>query len=71
MKPEYGCGIGTFYIDGMELKDIDATLFNKFKIHTTSIEYEHFKHIRVSPNVYTQLFELDKLVKAIKEMAGA
>ncbi len=71
LKPEYGCGIGTFYIEGMELKDIDATLFNKYKIHTTSIEYEHFKHIRVTPNVYTQLYELDKFVKAITEMATA
>ncbi len=68
-KPEYGCGIGTFYIEGMELKDIDATLFNKYKIHTVNIEYEHFKHVRVTPNVYTQLYELDKFVKAITEMA--
>jgi len=54
----------------MELKDIDATLFNKYKIHTVNIEYEHFKHVRVTPNVYTQLYELDKFVKAITEMAS-
>lgn len=71
MKPEYGCGIGTFYIEGMELNAINEVLFNKYKIHTVNIEYEHFKHLRVTPQVYTQLYELDKLVKAITEMAKA
>lgn len=71
LKPKYGCGIGTFYIEGMEMKDINAILFDKYKIHTVNIEYEHFKHVRVTPQVYTQLYELDKLVKAITEMASA
>lgn len=70
MKEEYGCGIGTFYVEGEDLKEIDKKLFDKYKIHTTSIDYEHFKHIRVSPNVYTTLYDLNKLVKAIKDIAA-
>lgn len=81
MKKEYSCGIGTFYIEGEEVKDISKKLFDKYKIHITTIDYNHagksleketafpFKHIRVSPNVYTKLSDLDKLVKAIKDMA--
>ena len=69
LKPEYSCAIGSFSIDGMEVSKIDSTLFDKYKIHAVGINIENFHHIRVTPNVYTTLYDLDKLVKAIKQMA--
>lgn len=71
LLPQYGCAIGSFSIDGMEVSKIDSTLYDKYKIHTVGISYEKFHHIRVTPNVYTTLYDLDKLVKAITEMASA
>jgi selenocysteine lyase/cysteine desulfurase len=71
LKPEYSCAIGTFSIDGMKATEIDGKLFEKYKIHTVGIEYERFNHVRVTPNIYTSLDEMDKLVRAIKNIAGA
>jgi selenocysteine lyase/cysteine desulfurase len=69
-KPEYSCVIGLFSIDGYEPAEIDTYLFDKHKIHTVSIVWENISGIRVTPNVYTTLRDLDKLVKAIGELAA-
>ena len=47
--------------------ELDQYLFNKYKIHTTTIEWENIKGVRVTPNVYTTTKNLDLLVKAIRE----
>jgi len=69
LKKEYSCGIGSFYVEGETLQDIDKKLWEKYKIHAVGITIEHFKHIRVSPQVYTTLYDLDKLVRCIKDIA--
>jgi selenocysteine lyase/cysteine desulfurase len=69
-KPEYSCVIGLFSIDGYEPGEIDTYLFDKHKIHTVSIVWENISGVRVTPNVYTLERDLDKLVKAIKELAA-
>ncbi len=63
--------LGTFSIEGMKATDIESKLMNKYKIHTVAIEYEMFNHVRVTPNVYTSLDDLNKLVKAITEIAAS
>jgi selenocysteine lyase/cysteine desulfurase len=63
--------IGTFSIDGMKASDIESKLMSKYKIHTVAIEYEMFNHVRVTPNVYTSIDDLNKLVKAISEIASS
>ncbi len=68
-KPEYSCVIGLFSIDGYTPGEIDAYLFDKHKIHTVSIVWENISGVRVTPNVYTMERDLDKLVKAITELA--
>ncbi|HRH37393.1 MAG TPA: hypothetical protein PK760_03555, partial [Flavobacteriales bacterium] len=74
--PHYSCAIGTFGIEGHKATDISAKLFDKWKIHTVSIEREAiagveapFNHVRVTPNVYTTTQELDRLVEAIHVIA--
>jgi selenocysteine lyase/cysteine desulfurase len=69
-KPEYSCVIGLFSIDGYEPPEIDTYLFDKHKIHTVSIVWENISGVRVTPNVYTLERDLDKLVKAISELAS-
>jgi selenocysteine lyase/cysteine desulfurase len=70
LKPEFSCVIGLFSIDGYEPGEIDAKLFEKYKIHTVSIVWENISGVRVTPNVYTLERDLDKLVKGIKELAA-
>lgn len=67
--PKYSCGLGLFSIDGMEISKIHSTLFSSYGIHTTAINIENIHGIRITPNVYTRLHELDLLVKAINEIA--
>jgi selenocysteine lyase/cysteine desulfurase len=68
-RPEWGCAIGTFGIKGKSPAELSETLFNQFKIHTTAIEWEAVKGVRITPHVYTTTDELDKLVRAIRKIA--
>lgn len=69
-QPEWSCAIGNFGLDGWKGSDIVAQLFDKFKIHTTPIEREKVNGVRVTPHVYTTPEELDKLIRAIRTIAG-
>jgi len=69
LKPEFSCALITFGIEGKEPGEIGNYLFDKHQIHTTSINHEKVHGVRVTPHVYTSSYELDRLVKAIKELA--
>jgi isopenicillin-N epimerase len=67
--PEQSCGIAT-----VEIKDIDPTrltsyLMDKHKIFTTAIVHDEFKGIRITPNVYTTLAELDRFCEVMRDVA--
>jgi len=66
---EYSCALATFGIKGKDPIELSRSLFSKYKIHTTNINHEGVKGVRVTPHVYTTLYDLDRLVKAIKELA--
>jgi selenocysteine lyase/cysteine desulfurase len=70
MDYAWGCAIGTFGIEGKKPGDIAEKLFIDFKIHAVSIEWEKVTGVRVTPNVYTQEQDLDKLVHAIRTIAA-
>jgi selenocysteine lyase/cysteine desulfurase len=50
--------------------ELDTALFEKYKIHTVGIVWENISCVRVTPHVYTTLPDLDKLVRAIGEIAS-
>lgn len=70
MNPAFGCAIGTFGFTDVKTIDIANFLFREYKIHAVSIEWEQVKGVRVTPNVYTSLQDLDKLVNAIKAFSA-
>lgn len=41
----------------------------KYKIYTTPIVHDEFKGIRITPNVYTTLHELDRFCEAMETVA--
>jgi selenocysteine lyase/cysteine desulfurase len=63
-------GIGNFSIQGKSPKDVCDRLFKEFGIFTVAIDNPEVKGVRVTPHLYTQLWELDKLVEAIKHLAN-
>lgn len=69
-KPEYACVIGLFSIEGRRPEEIEKDLLNNYQIHTVGIDWENMSGVRVTPNVYTSMLDLDKLVAAIGQMAA-
>jgi len=70
LNPKYSCAICGVSIEGMTPGELDSTLFEKYKIHSVGIVWENISCVRVTPHVYTTLPDLDKLVKAIGEIAS-
>lgn len=69
LNPKYSCAICGVSVDGMTPAELDTQLFNNYKIHTVGIVWENISCVRVTPHVYTKLKDLDKLVRAIGEIA--
>ena len=60
------CGIATVEIVGIEPPTLTSYLFDKHRIFTTPIVHDEFKGVRITPNVYTTLGELDRFCDAIE-----
>jgi selenocysteine lyase/cysteine desulfurase len=57
--PAQSCGIGNVQIEGMDTKKLAAHLFDKHRIIVVPIVHDEFEGLRVTPNVYTTLEEVD------------
>jgi selenocysteine lyase/cysteine desulfurase len=64
-NPNYACAIGLFSIAGAKPQAVDKFLLDNYTVHTVGIEWENIKGVRVTPNVYTSIKNLDKLVEGI------
>ena len=69
LNPKYSCAICGVSVDGMTPSELDTQLFNNYKIHTVGIVWENISCVRVTPHVYTKIKDLDKLIRAINEIA--
>ena len=67
--PKQSCAIANFKIDGIDPAAIGAYLMSKHKIFTTPIIHDEFTGIRITPNVYTTLWELDRFCEAVESIA--
>jgi selenocysteine lyase/cysteine desulfurase len=57
--PRQSCGIGLLHIEGVEVPKMVAHLWEKHRIITTPIVHPEFNGLRITPNVYTSLEEVD------------
>jgi selenocysteine lyase/cysteine desulfurase len=69
LDPKYSCAICGVSVNGLTPAELDSRLFNDYKIHTVGIVWENISCVRVTPHVYTKLKDLDKLIRAINEIA--
>ena len=67
--PNQSCAIANVNIEGVEPSAIGSYLFNKHHVFTTPIVHEEFKGIRITPNVYTTLAELDRFCNLMESVA--
>lgn len=70
-EDQRSCGLGNFAIEGMPPGAVADYLYNRHKIFTVAINREAIKGVRVTPNLYTTLPELDLLAKAIGELSAS
>lgn len=69
LNPKWGCAIGNVGIEGKKPGELDSFLMDKYKVHTVGIEWENIKGVRVTPNVYTTIKNLDVLIEGITAFA--
>ena len=64
------CAIGNVGIETIEPADFAKQLLNDYQIWTVAINRPGVRGLRITPNLFTTLKELDVLVKAIKELSA-
>ncbi len=69
LDPKWGCAIGNIAVEGKKPGELDSFLFEKYKIHTVGIVWENINGVRITPNVYTTIKNLDLLVEGITAFA--
>ena len=64
--PRYACGIANVEIEGVDSGKLSNHLWRNYRILVTPIKHDEFEGIRVTPNVYTTLRELDQFADVMK-----
>lgn len=67
--PRQSCAIANFKIDGVDPVALGGYLMSKHKIFTTPIVHDEFTGIRITPNIYTTLWELDRFCNVVADVA--
>ncbi|HEY4611640.1 MAG TPA: aminotransferase, partial [Bacteroidota bacterium] len=63
------CGIANIEIVGIDPPALASYLMAQHKIFTVAIMHEEFRGLRITPNVYTQLQELDRFCEVMETVA--
>jgi selenocysteine lyase/cysteine desulfurase len=68
--PAQSCAIANVNIEGLDPSAVGNYLFGTHRIFTTPIIHEEFKGIRITPNVYITLGELDRFADLMERIAA-
>ena len=66
LKPAFSSGLGCVQVEGIDTEALQAHLWTRHRIFTTAIRHDEFEGLRISPNVYTTLDELDRFGDAVE-----
>ena len=70
--PEQSCGIGFVAVKGFDAVQLSGYLWNKYRIFVTAIDTPgEYNGLRVTPNVYTTLEEIDTFTEAMEKVIRA
>src|SRR5712671_5401014 len=69
LDPQQMCAIANVQIEGVDSYKIGSYLFSQHRIFTTPIVHEEFTGIRITPNLYTTLWELDRFCDVLADVA--
>lgn len=65
LSPEHSCGLTLVGIDGIKPGELQAWLLKNHGIYVTTIGTDHMSGIRVTPNVYSTVDEIDRFAEAM------
>ena len=69
--PAQSCGIGFLAFNGVDPGTFATALLNKYAIYTAVMGHEEYTGLRITPNIYTTLKEIDVFAGAVeKELKG-
>ena len=68
LDPTFSCAIANVQIEGIDTMKLGAHLWKKHRIIVVPIIHDDFQGLRVTPNVYTTLEELDRFVDAMEHV---
>jgi isopenicillin-N epimerase len=69
LDPAQSCAIGTVQVLGVETNKAVQQLWDKWRIIATPINHAEYTGIRVTPNVYTTLDDIDTFGDAMEKIA--
>ena len=70
LDPAHSCAIGNVQVLGVPTAKVVAQLWEKWRIIATPIVHAEYEGLRVTPNVYTTLDEVDTFVVAMEKIAA-
>jgi hypothetical protein len=70
LDEDQSCGIALVEIVGIDPGQIATYLMNSHKIFTVPIVHDEFRGLRITPNVYTSLNELDRFCDVMETIAN-
>ncbi|HUG43129.1 MAG TPA: aminotransferase class V-fold PLP-dependent enzyme [Acidobacteriota bacterium] len=68
LDPRYSCGLATFQVEGIDSVELTSHLWRVRRILVTPIVHPEFQGIRVTPNLFTTLSELDYFCDAVEDV---
>lgn len=66
--PAQSCGLASFSVAGMDVNKLVAHLWDKHRIIVTPINHAEYACVRVTPNVYTTLPEIDRFCDVMEDV---
>jgi selenocysteine lyase/cysteine desulfurase len=71
LDPAHSCAIGNVEMIGVPTGQVVSQLWEKWRIIATPINHAEYTGLRVTPNVYTTLEEVDTFITAMETIAAA
>jgi selenocysteine lyase/cysteine desulfurase len=71
LDPAQSCAIANVQIAGVPTTKVVTRLWDRWRIIATPIVHEEFEGLRVTPNVYTTLEEIDTFAAAMEQIAAS
>ena len=69
--PAQSCGIVLVSVEGRNPTKLADELFEKFRVFTVPITRTDFSGLRITPNIYTTVREVDMFVSAMEKVLKA